>query len=63
MIAYEDKLNTPFESEEEIISKIKLVWKEYTSNLVEVQKSIKECPGRLHAVKQCNGSSINMCFG
>ena len=35
---YEDRLNTPFESEEEMISKIKSVRKECTSNLLEIQK-------------------------
>ena len=46
---YEDRQNTPFESEEEI-SKIKSLWKECASNLVEIRKSMKEFPSRLRAV-------------
>ena len=60
---YEDRLNTPFESEEEMISKIKSVWKKCASNLVEIRKSMKEFPGRLRAVKECNKSPIKMQFG
>ena len=60
---YEDRLNTPFESKEEMISKITSFWKECDSNLVEIRKSIKEFPGRLRAVKECNESSIKMHFG
>ena len=37
---YEDRLNTPFESEEDTISKIKPVWKECASNLAEIGKFI-----------------------
>ena len=55
---YEDRLNTPFESEEEMISKIKSVWKEYASNLVEIRKSMKEFSSRLLAVNESNGYSI-----
>ena len=58
---YEDRLNTPFESEE-MISKIKLVWEKCASNLVEIRKSLKELTSRLCAVKECNGSSIKMHF-
>ena len=46
---YEDRQNTPLESEEEI-SKIKSLWKECASNLVEIRKSMKEFPSRLRAV-------------
>ena len=41
MKVYEDRLNTPPESEKEMISKIKSVLKECASNLVEIQKSMK----------------------
>ena len=41
MKVYEDRLNTPLESEKEMISKIKSVLKECASNLVEIQKSMK----------------------
>ena len=60
---YEDRLNTPSENDEEMISKIKSVWKECALNLVEIRKSMKELPSRLRAVKECNGSSIKMNFG
>ena len=63
MKVYKGRLNTPFESEKEIISKIKSVCKECVSNLAEIRKSMKEFPGRLRVVKQCNGSSIKMHFG
>ena len=54
---------TPFESEEEMILKIKSIWKESASNLVEIRKSMKEFPGRLRAIKECNGSSFKIQFG
>ena len=43
--------------------KIKSVWKESASSLVEIRKFMKKFPGRLCAVKKCNGSSIKMHFG
>ena len=51
---YEYTLNTSFESEEEMISKIKLIWKECASSQAEIRKSMKEFPGRLRAVNECN---------
>ena len=41
MKVYKEKLNTPFESEEKMISKIKSVAKEFTSNLFEIGKAMK----------------------
>lgn len=35
----------------------KLVWKESTKDIQEIQKAMKEVPGRLLAVKECDGSS------
>ena len=60
---YENRLNTPFENEEELVSKIKSVWKECATNIEEIRKAMKEFPGRLQAVNECNGSSIKMLFG
>ena len=60
---YEGRINTPFESEEEMIAKIKSVWKTCASNLTEIRKAMKEFTGRLQAVQDCNGSSIKMYFG
>ena len=54
---------TPFEFEEEMILKIKLLWKECASNLVEICKSMKEFSARLYVVKEWSGSSIKMHFG
>lgn len=59
---YEGRLNKPFVSEDEMIRKIKSVWKECASNLQEIRKAMKQFPGRLQAVHQCNGSSIKMYF-
>ena len=56
------ELKIPFESEEKMISKIKSVWKECASKLVEIRKSIKGFPDRLHTIKECNGSTIKMHF-
>ena len=60
---YEGRLNNPFKSEQEMISRIKAVWNECASNLSEIRKAMKEFPQRLKAVKECNGSSIKMHFG
>ena len=57
---YEDRLSTPFESEEEMILQIKSVWKKCISILVKTRKSVKKSPGRLHEVKERNGSSIKI---
>ena len=54
---YEERVNQPFESEEEMISKIKSVWKECATNLEEIRKAMKEFISRLRAVKDCSGSS------
>ena len=59
---YENRLNTPFENEKELISKLKSVWKECATNTTEIRKAMREFPGRLQAVKECNGSSIKMQF-
>ena len=56
------RIKQPFESEEEMIFKIKSVWKECASNLVEKRKAMKEFPKRLRAVKECKRSSIKMFF-
>ena len=57
------RLTTPFESEKEMISKMKSVWKECASNMVEIRKSQKEFPCKLLGVKECNWSYIKMHFG
>ena len=59
---YEGRLNKPFESEAEMIRRIKSVWKECASNLPEIRKSMKQFTQRHQAVNQCNGSSIKMHF-
>lgn len=59
---YENRINKPFIDEEEIKTKIKSVWKECANNLYEIRKAMKEFPGRLKAIGDCNGSSIKMYF-
>ena len=59
---YEGRLKKPFESEDEMIAKIKAVWKECATNLKPLRKSMKEFVGRLTAVNECNGSSIKMIY-
>ena len=59
---YQGRIDKPFESEEEMISKIKSVWRECASNIGEIRKAMKEFPSRLKAVEECNGSSIKMHF-
>ena len=59
---YEGRLKRPFESEDEMIAKIKAVWKECATNLKPLRKSMKEFVGRLTAVHECNGSSIKMIY-
>lgn len=60
---YKGRLNNPFKTEEEMIKKIRSVWKKCASNLSEIRKSMKEFPQRIQAVKDCNGSSIKKHFG
>ena len=55
---YEGRLNKHFASEDEMIRKIKSVWKEYASNLSEIHKVMKQFTERLKAVNDCNDSSI-----
>jgi len=59
---YRGRLKKPFETEEEIISKIKSVWKECARNLPEIRKSMKQFVGRVRTVGECNGSSIKMHY-
>ena len=59
---YDGRLKRPFESEDEMIAKIKAVWKECATNLKPLRKSMKEFVGRLTAVHECNGSSIKMIY-
>ena len=42
----EGRLNILFKSEEEVISKIKSVWKKCASNMLEIRKSMKTFLGR-----------------
>jgi len=59
---YEGRLDAPFDDEEELISKIKSVWKECV-NKEEIRKAMKEFTGRLKMVKARDGSSIKMHYG
>ena len=59
---YQGRLKKPFESEEEMIVKIKSVWKECATNLEPIRKSMKQFVGRVRAVEECNGSSIKMHY-
>ena len=60
---YKGRLNNPFKTEKEMVSRIKTVWKDCASDLQEIRKAMKEFPHRLQAVKEFNGSSIKMLFG
>ena len=60
---YAGRLNTPFETEEEIIKKIKAVWDTCAKNLKPIRKSMKQFLPRLRAVEENQGSSIKMLFG
>jgi len=42
---YERRINETFESEEEMILKIRSVWIECALNLGEIRKAMKEFPG------------------
>lgn len=60
---YKGRLNKPFKTEEEIMKKIRSVWRKCACDLDEIRKSMKEFPLRVQAVKECNGSSIKKYFG
>ena len=60
---YKGRLNNPFKTEKEMVSRIKTVWKDCASDLQEIRKAMREFPHRLEAVKEFNGSSIKMLFG
>jgi len=52
-------MNKPFKDEKEMIAKVKSVWKDCASNVVEIRKAMKEFTGRLQAVKEHNEWVIN----
>ena len=56
-------MNKPFKSEEEMIRKIKSVWKECAANKTEIRKAMKQLVTRLEAVENNNGYSIKTLFG
>ena len=59
---YEGRINQPFQNENEMIARIKAVWKDCATNIPEIRKAMKEFPDRLRAVTECNGNSIKMYF-
>ena len=59
---YKNRINKPFEDENELIAKIKSVWHSCASNLKPNRKSMKEFTGRLQAIKVKNGASIKVYF-
>ena len=59
---YEGRINQPFQNENEMIARIKAVWKDCATNIPEIPKAMKEFPDRLRAVTECNGNSIKMYF-
>ena len=53
----------PFNSEEELKTKIKAVWKDCTTDLEPFQKVIKQFVPRLRAVEEKQGYCIKIIFG
>ena len=59
---YEGLLNTSFQNEEELINRIKKVWKEEASDVGNIRKAIKQFVKRLRAVEEKEGQSIKMLY-
>ena len=59
----EGRMNKPFKSEEEMIRKIKSVWKKCAANKTEIRKAMKQLVLRLEVVENNNGYSIKTLFG
>ena len=60
---YAGRMNKPFKSEEEMIRRIKSVWKECAEDVAEIRKAMKQFVPRLKTVKEKNGHSIKTIYG
>ena len=60
---YAGRHNKPFASEDEMIQRIKSVWKECATNTIELRKALKQFVPRLKAVEEKKGFSIKTVFG
>ena len=55
--------NQPFRNEQELMARIKAVWKDCAKNIPEIRKAVKQFIPRLEAVSEKQGGSIKMLFG
>ena len=59
---YENRFNKPFENEDQLKRRIKRVWKDVASDVVEIRKALKQFVPRLKQVAEKQGSCIKMTF-
>ena len=52
-----------FKDENELLARIRSVWKDCANNIPEIRKAIKQFIPRLEAVAEKEGGSIKMLFG
>ena len=59
---YENRVNQAFKSEEEVKKKIRKVWPEVASDVMEIRKALKQFGPRLSKVAEKQGHCIKMIF-
>jgi len=59
---YEGRFNQPFENEKQLKRRIRRVWNEMATDLVEIRKALKQFVPRLREVAEKEGNCIKMTF-
>ena len=59
---YEGRFNQPFENEEQLKRRIRRVWNEMATDVVEIRKALKQFVPRLRQVAEKEGNCIKMTF-
>ena len=60
---HKNRLNKPFKNKRELKKWIESVWKDITFSLPGIRNAIKQCAGRLKAVKEKEGQCIKIIYG
>ena len=59
---YKNQFNQPFENEDQLKRRIRKVWKDVASDVVEIRKALKQFVPRLKQVSEKQGNCIKMTF-
>ena len=59
---YEGRFNQPFDNEKQLKRRIRTVWNEMATDLVEIRKALKQFVPRLKQVAEKEGNCIKMTF-